>query len=331
MKIKEIRTRVSRWRGKTVPLPPHFCTNPMDLLASARSHHGHVHLSRLADRRNLHRQRPRRHRQRRPCAARHQTGHRPLSQAAAPRRRPVGHRISLAAHVSQDHGVRPQRHRHGRHQRAWTSRSGTCSANPRSSRSIACSAAAPNRKFPSMPAGFTARRWSELAREAEAIQGRRLQGDEAALRLGTDRRRGRHAKKCRAGPHRARGGRRRHGHHGRRLHGLDPRLRQAHASAARTVQSALAGRTGHSRRHPRLRRTEIASDAFPSPAANTSSRSTASANCSKRARWTTSSSTPTASAASRRRAKSPRWPRRIPFPSFRTPARCTITTSSWPA
>ena len=32
MKIKEIRTRVMRWRGKTVPLPPHFCTNPMDLL-----------------------------------------------------------------------------------------------------------------------------------------------------------------------------------------------------------------------------------------------------------------------------------------------------------
>jgi L-alanine-DL-glutamate epimerase-like enolase superfamily enzyme len=32
MKIKEIRTRVVRWRGKTVPLPPHFCTNPMDLV-----------------------------------------------------------------------------------------------------------------------------------------------------------------------------------------------------------------------------------------------------------------------------------------------------------
>ena len=32
MKITEIRTRVVRWRGKTAPLPPHFCTNPMDLL-----------------------------------------------------------------------------------------------------------------------------------------------------------------------------------------------------------------------------------------------------------------------------------------------------------
>ena len=32
MKIKEIRTRVVRWTGKTVALPPHFCTNPMDLV-----------------------------------------------------------------------------------------------------------------------------------------------------------------------------------------------------------------------------------------------------------------------------------------------------------
>jgi L-alanine-DL-glutamate epimerase-like enolase superfamily enzyme len=33
MNITEIRTRVVQWRGKTVALPPHFCTNPMDLLA----------------------------------------------------------------------------------------------------------------------------------------------------------------------------------------------------------------------------------------------------------------------------------------------------------
>ena len=33
MKIKKIRTRVVQWRGETTPLPPHFCTNPMDLLA----------------------------------------------------------------------------------------------------------------------------------------------------------------------------------------------------------------------------------------------------------------------------------------------------------
>ena len=33
MKITSVRTRVVEWRGKTVPLAPHFCTNPMDLLA----------------------------------------------------------------------------------------------------------------------------------------------------------------------------------------------------------------------------------------------------------------------------------------------------------
>jgi L-rhamnonate dehydratase len=33
LKITEVRTRLARWKGKTVPLPPHFCTNPMDLLA----------------------------------------------------------------------------------------------------------------------------------------------------------------------------------------------------------------------------------------------------------------------------------------------------------
>lgn len=33
MKITEIRTRVIQWEGKTVALPPHFCTNPMDLVS----------------------------------------------------------------------------------------------------------------------------------------------------------------------------------------------------------------------------------------------------------------------------------------------------------
>lgn len=40
MKITEIRTRVLQWRGKTVPLPPHFCTNPMDLLQLPESSMG---------------------------------------------------------------------------------------------------------------------------------------------------------------------------------------------------------------------------------------------------------------------------------------------------
>ena len=32
MKITEVRTRVVQWEGDTVSLPPHFCTNPMDLV-----------------------------------------------------------------------------------------------------------------------------------------------------------------------------------------------------------------------------------------------------------------------------------------------------------
>jgi len=37
LKIQDIRTRVVRWKGKTVPLPRHFCTNPMDLVAEPAS------------------------------------------------------------------------------------------------------------------------------------------------------------------------------------------------------------------------------------------------------------------------------------------------------
>jgi L-alanine-DL-glutamate epimerase-like enolase superfamily enzyme len=33
MRITEVRTRAIQWTGKTVPLPPHFCTNPMDLVS----------------------------------------------------------------------------------------------------------------------------------------------------------------------------------------------------------------------------------------------------------------------------------------------------------
>jgi len=32
MKITEVRTRVVQWEGEVTPLPPHFCTNPMDLV-----------------------------------------------------------------------------------------------------------------------------------------------------------------------------------------------------------------------------------------------------------------------------------------------------------
>jgi L-rhamnonate dehydratase len=37
MKIREVRTRVVQWSGETTPLPPHFCTNPMDLLSLSQA------------------------------------------------------------------------------------------------------------------------------------------------------------------------------------------------------------------------------------------------------------------------------------------------------
>jgi L-rhamnonate dehydratase len=37
MKITAVRTRVAQWSGETTPLPPHFCTNPMDLLTLPQS------------------------------------------------------------------------------------------------------------------------------------------------------------------------------------------------------------------------------------------------------------------------------------------------------
>ena len=40
MKITEVRTRVVQWEGNTVPLPQHFCTNPMDLVALRKASMG---------------------------------------------------------------------------------------------------------------------------------------------------------------------------------------------------------------------------------------------------------------------------------------------------
>src|SRR5689334_5126364 len=40
MKVTDVRTRVVQWEGETVPLPPHFCTNPMDLVAFRKASMG---------------------------------------------------------------------------------------------------------------------------------------------------------------------------------------------------------------------------------------------------------------------------------------------------
>ena len=117
MKIKEIRTRVVRWKGETVPLPPHFCTNPMDLLSLPEASmqtftfHGWLVVEIFTD-----------------------DGLVGIGNAAlAPQvtkqvidlylkplllgADPWDIEMILAAHVPQDNGIWPQGHRHGRHQR----------------------------------------------------------------------------------------------------------------------------------------------------------------------------------------------------------------------
>ena len=316
MKITNIRTRVVEWRGPTVPPQPHFCTNPMDLLtlpadsmAGFRFHGwliveiftdaglvgiGNAALSPRVTKQTI------------------DLYLKPLLIGADPwdieflwqhmyrKTMAFGRKgIGMVAISAVDIAL-------------WDllGKVGQATGLP------ACLAAEPSRAFRSMRAASTASRWTQLAAEAKRYKDEGYQGDETALRLGTDRRRRRHAAQRRPRAHRARNRRRRHRHHGRRLHGLDARLRATHAAAARAVQPALARRAGHPRRHSRLRRAESDADACRSPAASTNSRSTVSANCSRRAQSTTSSSTPTASAASRRREKSRRWPKRIRFPSI---------------
>ena len=89
---------------------------------------------------------------------RDQGDHRSPPDAAAHRPGSVGHRVPLAAHVPQDDGLGPQGHRHGRDQRRRHRAVGRARQGRRSSRSIACSAAAPSRAFRSTPAACTARR-----------------------------------------------------------------------------------------------------------------------------------------------------------------------------
>jgi L-alanine-DL-glutamate epimerase-like enolase superfamily enzyme len=104
VKITDVRTRVVEWRGKTTPPAPHFCTNPIDLLAlpadsmAAFRFHGWLLVEVFTD-----------------------AGHVGLGNAALSpritkqlidlylkplcRQRPVRYRVSMAAHVSPDDGI----------------------------------------------------------------------------------------------------------------------------------------------------------------------------------------------------------------------------------
>ena len=105
MKITEVRTRVVQWEGETVPLPPHFCTNPMDLVTFRRGVDGQLRVSWLGAGGDLHGQRAGGPGQCGAVAAGDEDADRYVSEAAADRGRSVGHRVSVAADVSADDGV----------------------------------------------------------------------------------------------------------------------------------------------------------------------------------------------------------------------------------
>src|SRR5436190_3481443 len=109
MRIKEIRTRVVEWRGKTVPLPSHFCTHPMALLSLPQASmdtvtfHGWLVVEVFTDNGLVGIGKA-------ALAPRVTKQVIDLSETAGARSRPVGSRVPLATDVSENHGVWPQRH-----------------------------------------------------------------------------------------------------------------------------------------------------------------------------------------------------------------------------
>ncbi len=192
MKITEIRTRVLRWRGKTVPLPPHFCTNPMDLLelpeASMRTFtfhgwlvvevftdDGHVGLGNAAL-----------------APLKRKTGYRSPSKTSVDRPRPVGSSSAYGNTCIARRWRSAARESAWSPSARWISPCGTCSANPPNSLSIAYLEAGRKRAFPFMLPAST-RGTGRTGGGSEALQGGRLPGHEASLRMGTRGRRSRHA------------------------------------------------------------------------------------------------------------------------------------------
>jgi len=127
---------------------------------------GQLSVSWLVDCRGLYEYRTRRNRQ---CCAgtpSRETNHRPISRAPAPGPQSFRLRISLAAHVPSDDGIRTQRHHHGCHQRAGYCAVGFDGQGERATRISA--AGRKNAKFRSTQASSTARgpRRSQTRRRA---------------------------------------------------------------------------------------------------------------------------------------------------------------------
>jgi L-rhamnonate dehydratase len=186
MKIKEIRTRVVQWKGKTVPLPPHFCTNPMDAVSPMLTRRRRWARSRFTAGSSA---------KFSPTTA--------SSASATPRSSPLVTKQVIDLYLKPlligadpwdteflwQHMYRKTM-AFGRKGIAMVAISAVDIALWDIARQVREAAGlSPARRAHEAahsrftPAGFTARRWKN-SRANRKIQGRRLQGDEAALRLG---------------------------------------------------------------------------------------------------------------------------------------------------
>ena len=218
---------------------------------------------------------------------RDQGDHRSAPDAAAHRPGSVGHRVPLAAHVPQDHGLGPQGHRHGRDQRRRHRALGRA-------RQVRRPAGLPPARRPhqarasrSTPAACTARRSTSSPPRRDATRTHGYHGDEAAFRLGPGRRRRR---ACSA-----------------TSTWCAPCAKPSAPASTSWPTPTWAGSLDYAKRMlpllepfnlrwleeavipddiAGLRRAQGATAASPSPAASTSSRCTGSATCSRRARST---------------------------------------------
>ena len=275
MKITEIRTRVVEWRGKTVPPQPHFCTNPMDLLdlpadsMGSFRFHGWLIVEVFTD------------------AGLVGIGNAALSPRVTKQLIDLYLKPLLIGKDPFDseflwqHMYR-QTMAFGRKGVAMVAISavdiaiwdllGKAAKQP----VFKLLGGRTKRTIPVYASRLYSQPLEQLAAEAAAYKTAGLPRHEAALRLGPARRRRRHAAQRGTGAHGARGDRLRTRPDGRRLHGLDARLRAPHAAAARTVPTALARGAGDPGRSSAAMPRSRQPAASPSPAASTSIPSTAS-------------------------------------------------------
>ena len=169
---------------------------------------------------------------------------------------PVGLRIPEPAHVPRHPRLGPQGRRHGGDLGGRHRASGTSSARASSKPVFKLLGGRTKEKIPCYYSKLYRTDLKEMQARGRDVPEAGLHRLQDALRLRPGARaegRGREPEVGRGG---ARGHRLRQRPDARVLHGLERRVREAHAAEAREVPAALARRAGDRRRHRRLRRAE---------------------------------------------------------------------------